>query len=440
MPKWLILIFLMPFVVATCVGGAAQMAVPIYTGSGFPVATDPAQKTFTPDQIGQGADVSLILPTGIGNDCERLYVAKNYSYALQVQRVSGLPSGLIPDLLAIPLHEQGCTTQWPGNNGYGIKCFDHPPCFSSATWEEKDGRRVNINDSFRSFDSPAGSMLGFVQFLEDNSRYAQAISTFKASGDPDDLIRGIAAAGYATNSQWAQEVIPFRKRVSTLIASATIDTRVAIGGTCVSSPSKPDNLRASLIDDFGILMNGFDATHLSWAWEQLCKASGTRFNQLTKGATIVATTAVISQQVGCAGATSVYLGPFTPKETFQFIMTHELGHFIYNCHRSDGLAHNADFVTAHNTEGGVSFYANNAKACTGPESDNLSEDAADTVAYYLHPGSNIQTVLCAGTRAGPNLQASYKLHYNWGLEVLGPMGDLVPVGSPIAFILGGLIR
>src|SRR5581483_4457812 len=54
-------------------------------------------------------------------------------------------------------------------------------------------------------------------------------------------------------------------------------------GHCSSQPSNPNDYKQSIIQDFGITMNGYEPKFLQWAWEKFCEVSGTKFNSYVKG-------------------------------------------------------------------------------------------------------------------------------------------------------------
>lgn len=195
-------------------------------------------------------------------------------------------------------------------------------------------------------------------------------------------------------------------------------------------PPPPEDIRQGIIDKFGITMNGFDTDHLTWAWNALWELSNTNFPQLVRGITISASSGG-SAQVGCAGAdVSVRLGQYTPENFFKFIFTHELGHVIQACTpRSE--SHYSDALNAYSTEGGVSFYANNATNCFPDGSvSNINENYADIIAYYLNPQAGLASgpISCGGPSSPPNPffagTTNYPLSFSVGEQVLKSGGGL----------------
>lgn len=161
--------------------------------------------------------------------------------------------------------------------------------------------------------------------------------------------------------------------------SNTIKTRV--GNPPVGTvPDPPQDIRQGIIDTFGVTINGFDQDHLRWIWERLWEVSNTKFVGLIRGSRVESTTG-LSSQVGCfGGGVSLYLGQYTPREFFKFILLHEFGHVIQACHPR-GINNQFAQQNAYAVEGAISYYAQNSASCTG--SSSLGEDYADMIAYYL---------------------------------------------------------
>lgn len=191
---------------------------------------------------------------------------------------------------------------------------------------------------------------------------------------------------------------------------------ISSGGTQPTAPTvDPSGLKQKIIDQFGIAMNGYNDDHLKWAWEKFWDVSSTNFIGLTRGSVIEARSG--SEQVGCPGATvAVYLDQY-PETLFKYGLIHELGHVIRNCHQPNDIL-KTEHLNAFNKEGGVTYYANNAYACT--RSDNGSEDYAEMIALYLNPSANIQMTTCTPAKTKyTNLRTEFQLHYNVARSILG---------------------
>lgn len=214
---------------------------------------------------------------------------------------------------------------------------------------------------------------------------------------------------------------------NTVLAQSSVgnEVRVRVGNppdqgpsiSCNQPPPPTGQVGQAITSSYGITMNGFGEQHLLWAWEKFCESSNTKFLTLIKGS-VVAATSGISQQVGCGGAVSVRLGAYPNKDLFKFILTHELGHVVRNCNARATIQYN-EHINAFNNEGAVSYYGGHAVSCTG--SDNLSEDYADMIAYYVNPSAGIATAKCDPSPNPPNpffVAKSKPLHHTVAQGVL----------------------
>ncbi len=140
--------------------------------------------------------------------------------ARQVAAETGLPADV---LLAIPINENGGRGA-PGNALYGIKGTNPVTGATTGpvnTWEDYGNGRVNTQDSFRGYRSGIDAMRGFAAFLKENPRCQPALDAFNRTGDPAVLVRGIHAAGYATDPAWSDKILSIANEVA---GSAKYDT------------------------------------------------------------------------------------------------------------------------------------------------------------------------------------------------------------------------
>lgn len=140
-----------------------------------------------------------------GNDNVANFMNRLRPAAQRVSAETGIPYEV---LMAIPANETGWGSAIAGNNLYGIKGTSKSGKNTGAvgTWEVVDGQRVNINDTFRAYDSDEESMRDFASFLKENPRYGDALQQFQQTGDADALVRNIGAAGYATDPEWGNKI------------------------------------------------------------------------------------------------------------------------------------------------------------------------------------------------------------------------------------------
>lgn len=185
----------------------------------------------------------------------------------------------------------------------------------------------------------------------------------------------------------------------------------------VAPPADTDavKLRQNILDKFGITMDGFDQTHLAWSWEKLWDVSNTNFPNLIKGVRIQASANLVSTtDTNCTG---INLWPGTFKDSYQFVLTHELAHYINFCNQNSELDM---MIAAYNQEGAVSYYAKNVVACVKYDgASSLYEDYADTVAYYLNPEQGDQGCIAIPKVTNPLTLDKFKLHANSVKRLLG---------------------
>ncbi|MCL5071637.1 MAG: hypothetical protein M1308_12205 [Actinobacteria bacterium] len=168
-------------------------------------------------------------------------------------------------------------------------------------------------------------------------------------------------------------------------------------------------LADAIYRSYGILMVGFDDTHLQWALAKLQDVSRTRFISYVSGVTIYASST--SYQ---ADNNTVYLQQFAGEALFDLIMIHELGHVI----RWRTSMDVGQLTQAIVSEGYLTYYSQNASSCTG--SDNFNEDYAEMIAYYLNPNAGSQTARCVPAGSpNPYWSGGHPMHYNIALDILG---------------------
>ncbi len=72
-----------------------------------------------------------------------------------------------------------------------------------STLEYQDGTFVRRRDPFRAYDSFGDSVSDYAHFLRSNPRYQSAL---EQANNPDAFLRGLQAAGYATDPTYAHKV------------------------------------------------------------------------------------------------------------------------------------------------------------------------------------------------------------------------------------------
>jgi len=97
---------------------------------------------------------------------------------------------------------------------FGIKCFGNPGtialgCRSYATTECEGSRCYNTTAQFRAYRNATASFADHGYFLTVHDRYDRA---FRYSNNPDQFVREIHKAGYATSPSYASDLIDLMKQ------------------------------------------------------------------------------------------------------------------------------------------------------------------------------------------------------------------------------------
>jgi flagellar protein FlgJ len=192
---------------------AARRDLPEYlahpTPSAAPLRTarDPATD---PDADGRGPPVSSAVSGGAPLDSPQRFVAALMPWA----REAAAKIGIAPEAL---LAQAALETGWGrsvihgsggsnSHNLFGIKAdgrWDGDQV-AVTTLEYVDGIAVRRKDPFRTYASYRDSFRDYVQFLQDNPRYQEALA---CTADPAAYFSALQAAGYATDPQYANKVL-----------------------------------------------------------------------------------------------------------------------------------------------------------------------------------------------------------------------------------------
>ncbi len=129
------------------------------------------------------------------------FIAKAKPLALKVQEKYGVPYGVCIAQAAL---ETGWGRYIKGNNYFGIKGQGQ----EFGTHEYVNGKKINIVDSFRAYESMEDSFEDYGRFLSTQPRYAEA---FKVS-TPEEFARELQRAGYATDPEYANKLISIMRR------------------------------------------------------------------------------------------------------------------------------------------------------------------------------------------------------------------------------------
>lgn len=182
--------------------GGGEPAAPTVDAGGFPSA--PSSPGFPPAPAAPSgtltppADIPNVPATNIsGSKAE--FVNALLPAAIEESKRTGIDPRII---VAQAAQETGWGRSAPGNNFFGIKSHGKGGGQNLTTHEVINGRRVKINDSFRTFASPADSVRGYGDFMLENPRYRP----MREAGDLDSQLAALGASGYATDPDYANSV------------------------------------------------------------------------------------------------------------------------------------------------------------------------------------------------------------------------------------------
>lgn len=137
----------------------------------------------------------------------------NLAVAEANRRIANGSKYVVPSVcIAQSAHETGWGTSRPMkeyNAFFGIKPGSSwtGRVFSADTWEVYDGVPTNVTQLFRAYDSLEDSVADYFDLIINNSRYANALSTY-----PDDIksaydtLNAIWSGGYATDELYVPNV------------------------------------------------------------------------------------------------------------------------------------------------------------------------------------------------------------------------------------------
>jgi hypothetical protein len=128
------------------------------------------------------------------------FVALIWPHALRVSEMTGLDPRLV---VAQAAQETGWGRSAPGNNFFGIKSHGRAGGATYGTHEYVNGQRVNIRDSFRTYDDVGQSAEDYANFLMANPRYREML----AAEGLDAQVAALGRSGYATDPNYAHSVM-----------------------------------------------------------------------------------------------------------------------------------------------------------------------------------------------------------------------------------------
>src|SRR5690606_13893387 len=178
---------------ATLLGGGAPVASSLPLGAA-PVGAVASQPL---DAISQRVS-DAHQPVDLSGD-KQAFVEALLPAAIEESKRTGVDPRII---VAQAAQETGWGKSAPGNNFFGIKSHGKSGGQTLNTHEYVDGKRVNVADSFRTFESPADSVRGYGDFILNNPRYG----ALREAQGLDAQLAALQASGYATDPNYSRSV------------------------------------------------------------------------------------------------------------------------------------------------------------------------------------------------------------------------------------------
>ncbi|AHF03666.1 flagellar rod assembly protein FlgJ [Marichromatium purpuratum 984] len=122
----------------------------------------------------------------------------------------------------VPRHADGSSSF----NLFGIKANRawQGERVSVGTLEYRDGVARREQARFRAYPSPAGSFEDYVDFLQRNPRYGDALTKVDS---PREFVRGLQRAGYATDPRYAEKILGIHAKLRRMSAEQATEAPAA---------------------------------------------------------------------------------------------------------------------------------------------------------------------------------------------------------------------
>lgn len=180
------------------------------------------------------------------------YLSVNAPRAQRETAMYGVPTSVALAQSILESGWGGSTLATQANAYFGIKCNSSTTpyaigCYAITTTEfNPDGTTYQVVASFRSYASVDNSFLDHGYFLSHSSRYAAA---FAYEQNPDQFIREVAKAGYATSPAYPNSVISIMVKYNLYAFDLTHDPNPTVadaGGFVALSPTRYVDTRYTL--------------------------------------------------------------------------------------------------------------------------------------------------------------------------------------------------
>ncbi len=198
------------------------------------------------------AVIALVAGIGLYGPLPRANAVDTAAYIAYVAPMAQRASGMYGVPASVTIAQSILESGWGGstlatqaNAYFGIKCnASYTPystsCYAIATqeYDPATGTYYTVTAQFRQYASVEDSILDHGYFLSHSSRYAGA---FAYKDNPDQFIREVAAAGYATSPTYASSVINIMVKYNLYVFDISNDPSPTVadpGGFVALSPTR----------------------------------------------------------------------------------------------------------------------------------------------------------------------------------------------------------
>jgi len=131
------------------------------------------------------------------------FINATYQGALAIEKKYGIPALAA---MAQSAQETGWGNSVPGNMYFGIKAGVSWTGKKQLLWTHEviNGVSTRVQAWFRAYDNAAQSFEDYAKLITGNSRYKNAL---QYTNDPEGYIQAVANAGYATDPNYADNII-----------------------------------------------------------------------------------------------------------------------------------------------------------------------------------------------------------------------------------------
>lgn len=178
------------------------------------------------------------------------YFTTYYPAAKRASDATGVPTLLI---LAQSALESGWGKTIPGNMFFGIKADKGWTGKVQTLWTHEyiNGKNTKVQAKFRAYSSAEESFKDWANFLKSNKRYSKVL----AAKDTVTAAKAIAAAGYATDPNYANLLIKIAHSLSPSAIPAAEYAKALAGATVGSTGGKLGLLAVFLLGGIGVYLS-----------------------------------------------------------------------------------------------------------------------------------------------------------------------------------------